>query len=154
MDYRIRQAVITDLDAMRELLPRLAAFDIPPRRSPEHLWHGDEQMLMNWAAGNEPDLVAHIAEADDGAVLGVVIIRTREELLSHEPSAHLEVLAVADGAEGKGIGKSLIDAAERSAREQGALTMTLHVFDVNTRARALYEKLGYNGELLRCIKEL
>ncbi len=32
--------------------------------------------------------------------------------------------------------------------------MTLHVFGANVRARGMYEKLGYDGELIRYIKEL
>jgi ribosomal protein S18 acetylase RimI-like enzyme len=36
----------------------------------------------------------------------------------------------------------------------GALTMTLHVFAANTRARGLYENTGYDGELMRYIKHL
>ena len=110
-------------------------------------------MLLRWIEGKEPDLVAHLA-VDDDAVLGVVVVRLREELLSHQPSAHLEVLCVAAEIEGRGIGKALIYAAEEAAREAGARTMTLHVFATNTRARSLYDKLGYDGELIRYIKEL
>ena len=154
MSYRVRAATPADLEAIRALLPRLAEFDIPERRAPEDLWRGDEQMLLRWRDGGEPKLLAHVAEGTDGAVLGVAIARLREELLSHDPSAHLEILAVATGAEGQGIGGALTTAIEENARARGAETMTLHVFGVNTRARRLYEKLGYEGELIRYIKEL
>ena len=154
MSYRIRKALPSDLDAIRPLLPRLAAFDLPPRRAPEDLWRSDEEMLLRWQRDEEPGLVAHLAVDEAESVLGVAVARLGEELLSHEPSAHLEVLVVADGMEGRGIGKALIVAAERSARDRGARTMTLHVFGTNTRARGIYEQLGYDGELLRYIKEL
>ena len=45
-------------------------------------------------------------------------------------------------------------AAEAEALAHGAETITLHVFAVNTRARDFYEKSGYDGELMRYIKEL
>ena len=45
-------------------------------------------------------------------------------------------------------------AAEEGARARGAESLTLHVFSTNTRARALYERLGYAGELIRYIKHL
>ena len=90
----------------------------------------------------------------DGQILGLAVVRLRDELLSHDPSAHLEVLAVAQEVEGRGVGKALVTAAESKARELGAETMTLHVFGVNVRARGMYERLGYDGELLRYIKEL
>ncbi len=139
---------------MRRLLPRLAAFDLPQRRSPEDLWRDDEKMLLRWQDGGEPDLFAQVAVDGDDQVLGIAVTRLREELLSHAPSAHLEILAVASEAEGQGMGKALVAAAEASAQALGAETMTLHVFGVNTRARGMYEKLGYDGELLRYIKEL
>lgn len=154
MSYQIRQASPSDLEAMRSLLPRLAAFDLPARRSPEDLWRGDEQMLLRWLDGEEPNLTAHLAVDGDDSILGLAVVRLGEELLSHAPSAHLEVLAVATKAEGKGVGKALVAAAEQAAQARGAKTMTLHVFGVNTRARGLYEKLGYEGELMRYIKEL
>jgi len=153
MGYRVREATVEDIEPIRALLPRLAAFELPQRRSPEDLWRGDEEMLLRWVDGREPSLYSWIAVSED-SVLGVVVIRLRDELLSHEPGAHLEVLAVAYGAEGRGIGQALVRAAEHGARDKGAHSMTLHVFGVNTRARGMYEKLGYDGELLRYIKEL
>lgn len=154
MNYQIREASPSDVEAMRPLLPRLASFDLPSRRSPEDLWQGDEQMLLRWRDGGEPDLIAHVAVDGDGTVVGLAVTRLRDELLSHAPSAHLEALAVAEGVEGGGLGKALMTAAEASAQARGAETMTLHVFGVNTRARGLYEKLGYDGELIRYIKDL
>ncbi len=154
MSYRVREASPADVEAMRELLPRLAAFELPARRAPEDLWRDDERMLLRWQNGEEPDLFAHVAVNGEDQVLGLSVVRLRQELLSHAPSAHLEVLAVAREAEGRGMGQALVTAAENAARAQGAETMTLHVFGVNVRARGMYEKLGYDGELLRYIKEL
>ncbi len=154
MSYRVREASPADVEAMRRLMPRLAAFDLPARRAPGDLWRDDEKMLLRWQDGGEPDLFAHVAVGSDGQVLGLAVSRLRDELLSHAPSAHLEALAVAEEAEGRGIGQALVTAAERGARARGAETMTLHVFGVNNRARGMYEKLGYDGELLRYIKEL
>jgi ribosomal protein S18 acetylase RimI-like enzyme len=66
----------------------------------------------------------------------------------------LEVIVVRDDAEGQGIGKALIGVIERAVQERGARSVTLHVFATNTRARAVYERLGYSGELIRYIKHL
>ena len=78
----------------------------------------------------------------------------RPELLSHEPSAHLEAIALDPAAEGRGVAQALLAAAEAAASARGALTMTLHVFAVNERARRLYDRAGYDGELMRYIKAL
>lgn len=154
MPYRVRAATVADGEAIRALLPRLAAFDLPERRIPDDLWRVDEQRLQRWLDGDVKDYLAHVAVDDQGSVLGVAITRTGPELLSHQPSAHLEVVVVAEGAEGQGIARALIAEAEREARARGATTMTLHVFSTNVRARRLYESLGFDGELIRYIKEL
>lgn len=154
MRYSIRDAVPGDAEAIRALMPRLAAFDIPSRRDPEELWRGDEQILDGWRAGSEPDCRICVAVDEEDTVVGAVMLRLRPELLSSRPSAHLEVLVLAEQAEGYGIGKALMREAERVARDRGALTLTLTAFAANTRARGLYESMGYDGELIRYIKEL
>ena len=84
--------------------------------------------------------------------MGVTMVTLRPEMLSHLPSAHLEAIAVAEIAEGRGVGKALMEAAEVGARERGALSMSLHVFSTNERARRVYKRAGYDEEMIRCIK--
>lgn len=150
----IREATPDETETMLALFPRLAAFGIPAQRTAEHLWQGDAALLQAWSRGEAPHCLVRVAVDDRNAILGLALISLREELLSHDPSAHLEVIVVDDRAEGNGIGQALIREAEQAAREQGALTMTLHVFASNTRARQVYERLGYAGELIRYIKYL
>ena len=64
------------------------------------------------------------------------------------------MLAVAPEAEGHGIGSALITATEALARDLGAESITLHVFGRNRRARGVYERLGYDPELIRHFKIL
>lgn len=137
---------------MLELFPRLASFDLPDNRNPDHLWGDDARLLTDWASGNRNDCFVHVAKDEDGRVLGVAMVTLKPELLSHEPSAHLEALVVAGDAEGRGVGGSLLAAAEGEARQRGALSMSLHVFSRNHRARKVYERAGYDGELIRYIK--
>lgn len=149
---RILKATAGDCEQMLELFPRLASFDLPENRNPQHLWGGDADMLTDWAAGNRNDCFVHVAKYEDGKVLGVAMATLKPELLSHAPSAHLEVLVVAAGAEGQGVGRLLLAAAEDEARQRGAMSMSLHVFTRNERARQVYERAGYDGELIRYIK--
>lgn len=139
---------------MIALLPNLANFDVPANRNPDHLWHGDRDMLQNWLDGNAPETFVLVAVDDVDAVLGVAIVSMRTEMLSHDPSSHLEVLSVSSKAHRQGIGQSLIAHSENAAKARGATSMTLHVFSNNKRARALYEKHGFNGELMRYYKEI
>ena len=151
--FSIRDAVQADCDAILALMPRLADYDTPPSRNPKHLWMHDAELLEEWRKGDAECLV-HVAVDANDTVLGFSLVRLRPELLSLEPSAHLEAIAIDKRAEGMGVGKALLVEAEASAKAHGALTMTLHVFAVNTRARALYKKAGYDGELMRYIKPL
>lgn len=149
--FAIRTADNRDGDAILAMMPRLAEFEVPATRNPEHLWKDDAKMLRRWLDGEEECLV-HVAIDDAQNVLGFSMVRLRSELLSKEPSAHLEAIAVDRSAEGMGVGKALLAAAENDSKALGALTMTLHVFAVNARARAVYERAGYDGELMRYIK--
>ena len=154
MSFQVRQAVGDDGEAILALMPRLASFDVPKSRNPVDLWRSDAAMFQRWLDGEAPECFVHVAEDDAQKVIGFTLTSLRPELLSHEPSAHLEAIAVGEDAEGLGVGQALLAAVEDEARAKGAKTITLHVFAVNTRARDFYEKSGYNGELLRYIKAL
>ena len=154
MSFQIRSGVKEDGEAILALMPRLAAFDVPKSRNPVDLWRSDAAMLQRWLDGEAVECFVNVAVDDAHKMLGFTLVSLRPELLSHEPSAHLEAIAVGDGAEGTGVGQALLAAAESEAKAHGALTITLHVFASNTRARGFYEKSGYDGELLRYIKEL
>ncbi|KAI9029246.1 acyl-CoA N-acyltransferase [Hyaloraphidium curvatum] len=155
LPFEIRAAVAEDLPRILELMPRLAQFPLPPERhrDVDAIWSGDADLLRSWAAGPLPGCVVLVAVSET-ELLGLAFARFREELISHRPSAHLEALVVAASAEGKGIGSALMDAVEKKVVEGGATSLTLHAFATNERARAVYERKGFNGELIRYIKHL
>jgi ribosomal protein S18 acetylase RimI-like enzyme len=109
-------------------------------------------LLRKWAAQRSDDCIVHVAKEADGSVVGVVMVTLNPELLSKSPSAHLEVIVVAESAEGQGVGKDLMAAAEAGVRERGATSITLFVFATNARARRVYKRAGFDEELIRCIK--
>lgn len=152
-EFEIIEADKSHGDAILALMPRLADYDVPASRNPRNLWEHDAEMLRQWLR-DDADCLVHVAVDGADNVLGFSMVTLRPELLSHEPSAHLEAIALEPSAEGRGIGKALLATAEESAKAHGALTMTLHVFAVNERARGLYERAGYDGELMRYIKPL
>jgi ribosomal protein S18 acetylase RimI-like enzyme len=154
MSVHVRSAASDDGDAILALMPRLASFDVPESRNPVDLWRSDAAVFQRWLDGQAAECFVHVAVDDAQKIVGFTLVSLRPELLSHEPSAHLEAIAVGEGAEGMGVGQALLAAAENEAKAHGALTITLHVFANNTRARGFYEKSGYDGELIRYIKEL
>lgn len=153
MDYSIRPAKASDLPSLEALLPRLADFDVPNERNPTELWHGDRDLIREWAEGTRADVEVIVAVREE-RVMGMAALSVRIELLSGGPSAHVEILSLSNEAEGFGVGAALMQAMESIALDRGANSMSLHVFANNTRARALYEKQGYDGELMRYFKRL
>lgn len=58
-------------------------------------------------------------------------------------SMFLNAIAVTDACRGLGVGSRLMDWAEAHAREQGFDRLSLHVWESNTKAIALYRKRGF-----------
>ncbi|AHB49831.1 hypothetical protein W911_01515 [Hyphomicrobium nitrativorans NL23] len=55
---------------------------------------------------------------------------------------------------GLGVGSALLDAIERHAATKGLKHLRLDVIDENTRARALYERHGFDARSHRSIGAL
>ncbi|QIO23121.1 GNAT family N-acetyltransferase [Haloarcula sp. JP-L23] len=60
-----------------------------------------------------------------------------------ETTARIERVAVLESYRGEGLGVRVMDAAETTAREQGATSAFLHG---QSRVEEFYEKLGYEAE--------
>lgn len=154
MTNTIRTAIAADREASLALLPELSDFDVPAYRNPDHTWHGDAKLLEQFFKQQTPDTHALVYEDAQTNIQGISIYTMRSELLSGEPSAHLEVLVVNPDARRQGIGKRLIEATETTAKALGATSLTLHVFANNKRARSLYQACEFKEELLRCYKPI
>ncbi len=151
---KIRDARPADGDEMLALMPRLADFDVPQGRQADDLYNDDAELMRQWLAGSADDCLVQAAVDDNENILGFTLVRLRPDALSHEPSAHLEAIAVSTAAEGQGVGRALLTAAEENSSKHGAQSITLHVISSNSRARNLYEQSGYFGEMIRYIKRL
>ena len=154
MHYSLRSAKPDDTPALRDLLPRLAGFDVPKCRQPDDLWQGDARLMekvLSGGANNSHVIVA--ADASDTPV-GMAMYTIKPELLSGECSGHLEALVVHENHLRAGLGKRLIESVETDAAQHGATGLSLHVFSNNTRARSLYEACGFDEEIVRCYKPL
>lgn len=153
-DLQIRSATAFDEAAILALMPELADFDIPSRRLPEQLWQGDAKMVRKVLAGGAPDSFVDVLVTPSEAVVGVVMVTLRPELLSGAPSAHLEAIVVHPDHRGRGLGKHLMAHCETRVQALGAASLTLHVFNRNERAKAMYVGEGYDLELVRAVKWL
>ena len=149
-----RAASPNDYGALLKLLPQLADFEIPIRRVAKDLWEGDAALLKEVLEKKSRVTFADVAVDSNDQIQGVILVTMREEILSHEPSAHLEAIVVTPDARGHGLGRRLLKRTEKRVRELGAISLTLHVFSNNSRARSLYRSYGFDEEMLRCIKWL
>jgi ribosomal-protein-alanine N-acetyltransferase len=80
-----------------------------------------------------------VADARAQGIVGALILLTRRG----SATARIYSVVVDPRARGLGLGRRLVQAAERSAREAGCDAVSLEVREDNAAARALYASLGY-----------
>jgi ribosomal protein S18 acetylase RimI-like enzyme len=86
--------------------------------------------------------------------LGFLYVTTQTDFFTGERHAHISDIVVARDGEGQGVGRALMQAAETWAQSRGYRFVTLGVFPNNTRARSLYERLGFRTDVHRMLKVL
>lgn len=123
----IRPGQATDLPALLALEQRSFDHDRMSRRSFARLLAGDTAL---WRVADSPD-----------GVLGYALVLFRRS----SRIARLYSIAIDAGVRGRGLGRTLLQAAERSAADRGADRMRLEVRPDNTAAIALYQAAGYRS---------
>ncbi len=150
----IRPARDADRAQVLALLPRLESFGLPDN-VPAGIVAAGEAREMAAAFDTLPEGGSlSVAVDPSGAVLGVLFLETRRDYFTGAPHGHVGVLAIAESAEGRGLGRTLLARADAWGRAQGFDRLTLTVFDGNVRARRLYERAGYRPDLVRYRKDL
>ena len=142
----IRPAVAADEVFLLDLTERLADFALPPWRTAKEIADADDQILLAALRAPSPETAIFVAEAPAGSPVGYIFVSTRNDYFTHERHAHVEVLVVDTLAEGRGVGRALLAAAEAWSAARGDRFITLNVWTQNTRARAVYDHLGYEPE--------
>ena len=151
----IRPARADDEPFLIDLTPRLADFSLPAWRTANEIAQSDRQILREALGGRLPGSVILVAASDSGGErAGYVFATTKSDYFTHVDHAHVEVLAVDPHAEGRGVARALMAAVEEWSRLRGHSWITLNVFDRNIRARGLYDRLGYEPEIIHYRKAL
>ena len=131
-----RACVVELQDSGRSIDPRLLPGQV---MADEYL----AQMHARCRSGAGAILVAEQADT----IVGLVMILARVPFgsLDEPPGdcAYVAELVVLDGFRGQGIGRALLRAAERYAREAGALELRIGVMSENRVARRLYLDEGF-----------
>ena len=148
----IRKAIAADEPSLVQLSSRMANFVLPPWRTSEEITGFDARAMLEAVHGRHPDSEVFIAQRD-GAVAGCLHVVVASDFFGRR-HAHVSVIATTEAAEGTGVGRALMTFADDWARARRLPFITLNVFAANERARRLYERCGYDVELLKYAKSL
>jgi ribosomal protein S18 acetylase RimI-like enzyme len=100
---------------------------------------GDGRTFFDDRTRPEEVLVAVV----DGEVAGYARVQRATELPASDHVRVINGFVVDPSRRRRGIGRTLLDAAAREARAQGARRLTLRVLGPNAPARRLYESAGF-----------
>ena len=129
MDDELRLAVPADVSEVAALVDRAyTGYIVRIGRKPA-------PMLDDYAALIADGLVRVLCR--DGRICGVLVLIEKDDHLL------LDNVAVAPEAQGLGIGRRLVEAAEEVARNLGYATVRLYTHDTMAENVALYEHLGF-----------
>jgi ribosomal protein S18 acetylase RimI-like enzyme len=153
-NIRIRPADAGDDAFILSLVERFVGFDLPKWRKKSECAAGIRRDIKQALENLPPGEAVFIAEDARGERVGFMRLQKTRDFFSGKPNCHISDLAVAHGHDGQGIGGALLDHAQAWAKKQRCSLLTLAVFPGNTRARALYERVGFGEDLLRMAKHL
>ncbi len=151
-DVCVRLATPADRDFLIRMAPRLLAGYAPWRDADRMLSTMEGFLIENLETSPEKGAM-FIAQRSDGTPLGVVSVADHTNFTG-ERQAYLGELAVLEEAEGHGIGRVLVGAAERWAQDRGHTLLVLETGAANARARDFYARLGYQEESVRLVRLL
>ena len=131
LDVRIRVARIEDCASLAQLTNE---FDHPT--TPELV---SERFKAAFPASN---YALFVAELPSGELVGFIELVV-ERLIDAEPRVDVAGLVVSEPSRGLGIGRMLMDHAERWAIERGCHIVLLRTNLKRAGAHAFYEQIGY-----------
>lgn len=144
MEIAIREVTPDDAPALREYAARLFSEDLPGIwRRPVPSLEEERRFIEGYAAPSSTLVVAECA----GSVVGLAGLLGG----TLDQQAHVGSLAVSVDREwrGGGIGTRLLEYLIAWAPGHGITRLEIEAFSTNTRAIALYERLGFEREGVR-----
>jgi ribosomal protein S18 acetylase RimI-like enzyme len=154
MNIHIRSFASSDINFIESLIPRFSEFDLPIWRQRDEIDNTNLVSLKKAMEMPEPGSAIYIAEDETGKRAGFLHLQTQTDYFNGKKVGYISDLAVNAAFEGQGIGRILLNKAEEWARAEGCHLLSLYVFSNNSRARKIYEKLGFNEEVTKYIKLL
>ncbi|MFZ5880044.1 MAG: GNAT family N-acetyltransferase [Chloroflexota bacterium] len=154
MAFQVRSFTDADREFVLSLAERFSDFELPAWRSRAELDVANQTALKKLLEEPEPESALLLAVRDTGQPAGFVYIHAQTDFFNGQKVGYLSDLAVDKIFEGQGVGRLLMESAEAWAREQGYPHLALNVFAGNIRARGIYEKYGFQQEVVKYVKPL
>ncbi|AIC95931.1 GNAT family N-acetyltransferase [Shouchella lehensis] len=148
---KIRSFEEKDRSNVMALTKRFLQFDLMKHRDRVAMEQKQEALLLE--SLQRDDLSLFIAEKDHH-FLGFLEMRLQSDFFTNERQAYISAVATTSEAEGKGVGKRLMQKAEEWAQEHEVNTIVLDVFKANEHAVTFYETFGYQQEIVKMTKTL
>jgi ribosomal protein S18 acetylase RimI-like enzyme len=149
---RTRPFVATDREFILSLAPRLA-IGRQPWRHAEHWQAAVEHWLTESMKQHTQTSMVFVAEDAQGEPLGFASV-SQSTHFTGQAQAYIGELATTVSAEGRGVGRALVDACVHWARAQGYTLLTLSTGAANTHALDFYHHLGFVDEDVTLVKVL
>jgi GNAT superfamily N-acetyltransferase len=137
-DYEDLCHLFEELDRLhRVAVPEVFRLSEGPARPKEHIY----------GVLYDNNAVLLVAE-DNGRLVGLIEVAVRESapvpIMVPRRYGYIENIVVLDVVHRRGIGRALMAAAGRWAKNKGVNTFELNVWDFNKRAIAFFETMGYS----------
>ncbi len=152
LSVHVRPFEVNDRDAVLDLAPRLT-IGIAPWLDADAFLAAARGWITGSIEGIGHDRAVFVAEDGRGNCVGFVSIARTVHFTGTE-QAYIGELAVAEDAEGKGVGRALLMSAEAWARKHGMHRVALDTGAANIRARGFYEHFRYAEESVKLVKML
>ena len=112
----------------------------------------DDYISEILAETSKPNITL-IAESNN-VPLGFIHACTHNDSISGENCGTIPLLAVSPESQGLGLGKLLIEHAEKWAKNLGYRLLHLEVFANNKKAEGFYQNMGFEPEMVHMIKPI
>ncbi|HEY9648943.1 MAG TPA: GNAT family N-acetyltransferase [Chroococcidiopsis sp.] len=142
----IRPATADDFDSVSAILAETNRFHTA--LLPDRFQIAVPIMTVEWFDDmlHDPSMTMFVA-LTDGSIVGLLLMECLntpdDTILVPRVYGYVAELAIAHSHHRQGIGQQLMTHAQTWAKERGATTIELHVWEANTGAIAFYEQLGY-----------
>lgn len=158
MKILTRRAQAEDCNVLLELLEEV---DVIHRENLPHIFHKPDGPVQEIKSYKElisnKDTAVFFAELD-GVVAGFIhaIVKNAPDNPIFVPRCFVSVesIGVRPDYNRRGVGRRLLEAIEAWAKEKGAISIELNVYEFNQGAISFYERLGFNSHSRKMTKDL